>query len=226
MTTEEKAPLATRPEFTSDQIEEGRLLFARDVTFMLSVVNLEQLPPPDRPEICFAGRSNVGKSSLINALTNRKGIARASNTPGRTRELNYFNVDERLNLVDLPGYGYARAPKTEISNWTKLTRMFLRGRAGLRRVFLLIDSRHGIKPSDIELMEMLDDAAVTYQLVLTKADKIKRGELDKVMRRTSRTIVKRPAAHPELMVTSSEKKTGLDDLRAEIATLALPPAGL
>lgn len=226
MTTEEKAPLATTPEFTSDQIEEGRLLFARDVTFMLSVVNLEQLPPPDRPEICFAGRSNVGKSSLINALTNRKGIARASNTPGRTRELNYFNVDERLNLVDLPGYGYARAPKTEISNWTKLTRMFLRGRAGLRRVFLLIDSRHGIKPSDIELMEMLDDAAVTYQLVLTKADKIKRGELDKVMRRTSRTIVKRPAAHPELMVTSSEKKTGLDDLRAEIATLALPPAGL
>ena len=226
MTPPEKAPLATTPEFTSDQIEDGRLLFARDVTFMLSVVKLEQLPAPDRPEICFAGRSNVGKSSLINALTNRKGIARASNTPGRTRELNYFNVDERLNLVDLPGYGYARAPKTEISNWTRLTRMFLRGRAGLRRVFLLIDSRHGIKPSDIELMEMLDDAAVTYQLVLTKSDKIKRAELDKVMRRTSRTIVKRPAAHPELMVTSSEKKTGLDDLRAEIATLALPRAGL
>ena len=226
MTTEEKAPLATTPEFNCAQIEEGRLLFARDVTFMLSVVNLEQLPPPDRPEICFAGRSNVGKSSLINALTNRKGIARASNTPGRTRELNYFNVDERLNLVDLPGYGYAKAPKTDISNWTRLTRMFLRGRAGLRRVFLLIDSRHGIKPSDIELMEMLDDAAVTYQLVLTKTDKLKPGELDKVMRRTSRTIIKRPAAHPELMVTSSEKKTGLDDLRAEIATLALPPTGL
>ncbi len=226
MTVEEKAPLATTPEFTSVQIEEGRLLFARDVTFMLSVVNLEQLPSPDRPEICFAGRSNVGKSSLINALTNRKGLARASNTPGRTRELNYFNVDDRLNLVDLPGYGYARASKVDIANWTKLTRMFLRGRAGLRRVFLLIDSRHGIKPSDIELMEMLDDAAVTYQLVLTKIDKIKRAELDKVMRRTSRTIVKRPAAHPELMVTSSEKKTGLDDLRAEIATLALPPAGV
>lgn len=222
----EKLPLATTPEFTSGQIEEGRLLFARDVTFMLSVVQLEQLPPPDRPEICFAGRSNVGKSSLINALTNRKGLARASNTPGRTRELNYFNVDQRLNLVDLPGYGYARASKSDIANWTKLTRMFLRGRAGLRRVFLLIDSRHGIKPSDIELMEMLDDAAVTYQLVLTKIDKIKRGELDKVMRRTSRTIGKRPAAHPELMVTSSEKKTGLDDLRAEIATLALPPVSL
>jgi len=226
MIEDEKAPLATTPEFTDAQIEAGRLLFAREVLFMLSVVNLDALPPPDRPEICFAGRSNVGKSSLINALTNRKGLARASNTPGRTRELNYFNVDDRLNLVDLPGYGYARAPKTQISNWTKLTRSFLRGRAGLRRVFLLIDSRHGIKPSDIELMEMLDDAAVTYQLVLTKTDKIKRGELDKVMRRTSRTINKRPAAHPELMVTSSEKKTGLDDLRAEIATLALPPTAV
>lgn len=222
----EKAPLATTPEFTDRQIEDGRLLFAREVTFMLSVVNLDALPAPDRPEICFAGRSNVGKSSLINALTNRKGMARASNTPGRTRELNYFNVDDRLNLVDLPGYGYARAPKTQISSWTKLTRSFLRGRAGLRRVFLLIDSRHGIKPTDIELMEMLDDAAVTYQLVLTKTDKIKKAELDKVMRRTSRTIGKRPAAHPELMVTSSEKKTGLDDLRAEIATLALPRAAL
>ena len=222
MSEAEKAPLATTPDFTDEQIEHGRLLFARDVLFMLSVVNLDSLPPANRPEICFAGRSNVGKSSLINALTNRKGLARASNTPGRTRELNYFNVDDRLNLVDLPGYGYARAPKTEISNWTRLTRAFLRGRAGLRRVFLLIDSRHGIKPSDIELMEMLDDAAVTYQLVLTKSDKIKKAELDKVMRRTSRTIGKRPAAHPELMVTSSEKKTGLDDLRAEIATLALP----
>ena len=226
MNDAEKAPLATTPEFTDAQIEDGRLLFAREVLFMLSVVNLDGLPPADRPEICFAGRSNVGKSSLINALTNRKGLARASNTPGRTRELNYFNVDDRLNLVDLPGYGYARAPKAQISNWTKLTRSFLRGRAGLRRVFLLIDSRHGIKPSDIELMEMLDDAAVTYQLVLTKTDKIKRAELEKVMRRTSRTINKRPAAHPELMVTSSEKKTGLDDLRAEIATLALPRAAL
>ena len=222
MSEGETAPLATTPEFTDAQIEDGRLLFARQVGFMLSVVNLNQLPITDRPEICFAGRSNVGKSSLINALTNRKGIARASNTPGRTRELNYFNVDERLNLVDLPGYGYARASKTDIANWTRLTRAFLRGRAELRRVFLLIDSRHGIKPTDIELMEMLDEAAVTYQLVLTKIDKIKKTELDKVKRRTSRTIGKRPAAHPELMVTSSEKKTGLDLLRAEIATLALP----
>ncbi len=222
MSEGETAPLATTPEFTDAQIETGRLLFARQVEFMLSVVNLDQLPLTDRPEICFAGRSNVGKSSLINALTNRKGIARASNTPGRTRELNYFNVDDRLNLVDLPGYGYARASKSDIANWTRLTRAFLRGRAELRRVFLLIDSRHGIKPTDIELMEMLDESAVTYQLVLTKIDKIKTAELDKVKRRTSRTIGKRPAAHPELMVTSSEKKTGLDLLRAEIATLALP----
>lgn len=221
-----KGTLASTPEFTDAQIEEGRLLFARDVEFMLSVVKLDDLPPPDRPEICFAGRSNVGKSTLINALTNRKGLARASNTPGRTRELNYFNVHDRLNLVDLPGYGYAKASKADIKNWTQLTRAFLRGRAGLRRVFLLIDSRHGIKPSDIELMEMLDEAAVIYQLVLTKIDKNKKVDLAKVMRRTSRTIAKRPAAHPELMVTSSEKKTGLDMLRAEIATLALPPASL
>lgn len=226
MSEGETGPLATTPEFTEAQIEDGRLLFARDVDFMMSVVKLEDLPPPNRPEICFAGRSNVGKSSLINALTNRKGLARASNTPGRTRELNYFNVHDRLNLVDLPGYGYARASKSDIKNWTQLTRAFLRGRAGLRRVFLLIDSRHGIKPSDIELMEMLDEVAVIYQLVLTKTDKIKKVELDKVKRRTSRTIGKRPAAHPELMVTSSEKKTGIDLLRAEIASLALPPSSV
>lgn len=216
------APLASAPEFTKAQIEAGRLLFARDVDFMLSVVNLESLPPANRPEICFAGRSNVGKSSLINALTNRKGLARASNTPGRTRELNYFNVHDRLNLVDLPGYGYAKASKSDIKNWTQLTRAFLRGRAGLRRVFLLVDSRHGVKDSDLELMSMLDETAVTYQVVLTKVDKKKSVDLDKTMRKTSRIIAKRPAAHPILMVTSSEKKTGLDMLRAEIATLALP----
>ncbi|WP_427454187.1 ribosome biogenesis GTP-binding protein YihA/YsxC [Litorimonas sp. WD9-15] len=216
------APLASAPDFTKAQIEEGRLLFARDVDFMLSVVNLESLPPANRPEICFAGRSNVGKSSLINALTNRKGLARASNTPGRTRELNYFNVHDRLNLVDLPGYGYAKASKSDIKNWTQLTRAFLRGRAGLRRVFLLVDSRHGVKDSDLELMSMLDETAVTYQVVLTKVDKKKSVDLDKTMRKTSRIIAKRPAAHPILMVTSSEKKTGLDMLRAEIATLALP----
>ena len=187
---------------------------------MLSAVSLETLPPPRLPEICFAGRSNVGKSSLINALTNRKGIARASNTPGRTRELNYFNIDERLHVVDLPGYGYAKASKTDIARWTKLTRQFLRGRANLRRVFLLIDSRHGIKPSDIELMAMLDETAVTYQLILTKIDKLKKGEAEKVYAKTLKAIAKRPAAFPEIIATSSEKKTGIDILRAEIETLA------
>ena len=214
-------------EMTSTQgpskaaIEAGRLLFARDVTFMLSAVSLDTHPPARLPEICFAGRSNVGKSSLINALTNRKGLARASNTPGRTRELNYFNVDERLFVVDLPGYGYAKASKADIARWTKLTRAFLFVRASLRRVFLLIDSRHGIKNNDLELMAMLDETAVTYQIVLTKVDKLKKGELDKVYVKTSAIIAKRPAAFPELVATSSEKKNGLDLLRAEIATLAL-----
>ena len=203
-------------------LEAGRLLFARDVTFMLSAVSLETLPPARLPEICFAGRSNVGKSSLINALTNRKGLARASNTPGRTRELNYFNVDERLFIVDLPGYGYAKASKTDIARWTKLTRAFLFGRASLRRVFLLIDSRHGMKDTDLELMGMLDETAVTYQIILTKIDKLKKGELEKVLAKTQKTISKRPAAFPEVICSSSEKKNGLDELRAEIASLALP----
>jgi len=189
---------------------------------MLSAVSLDTLPPARLPEICFAGRSNVGKSSLINALTNRKGLARASNTPGRTRELNYFNVDERLFVVDLPGYGYAKASKADIARWTKLTREFLFGRASLRRVFLLIDSRHGIKDSDLELMGMLDETAVTYQLIMTKVDKLKKGELEKVLAKTQTAIARRPAAFPEIICTSSEKKRGLDELRAEIATLAMP----
>jgi len=209
-------------EFSKTQIENGRLLFARDVTFMLSAVSLETLPAARLPEICFAGRSNVGKSSLINAVTNRKGIARASNTPGRTRELNYFNVDERLYIVDLPGYGYAKASKSDIARWTKLTRQFLFGRASLRRVFLLIDSRHGLKESDTELMSVLDETAVTYQIILTKTDKLKKGEMDKVLAKTQKAISKRPAAFPNIINTSSETKKGLDVLRAEIATLALP----
>jgi len=203
-------------------IEKGRLLFARDVTFMLSAVSLDTLPPARLPEICFAGRSNVGKSSLINALTNRKGLARASNTPGRTRELNYFNIDERLFIVDLPGYGYAKASKSDIVRWTKLTREFLFGRASLRRVFLLIDSRHGTKENDIELMNMLDETAVTYQIVLTKIDKIKKSEIDEVYIKTAALIAKRPAAYPNIILTSSEKKNGLDELRSTIANIAIP----
>ena len=206
---------------SKNSIEKGRLLFARDVTFMLSAVSLDTLPSARLPEICFAGRSNVGKSSLINALTNRKGLARASNTPGRTRELNYFNIDERLFVVDLPGYGYAKASKSDIAKWTKLTREFLFGRASLRRVFLLIDSRHGTKESDIELMNMLDETAVTYQIVLTKIDKIKKNEIDKVHIKTSALIAKRPAAYPNIILTSSEKKSGLDELRSTIANIAI-----
>lgn len=204
-----------------DYLETGRLLFARSVDFMMSGVSLDTLPPGDMPEVCFAGRSNVGKSSLINALTNQNGLARASNTPGRTRELNYFNADDRIRLVDLPGYGYARASKTDIAKWTTLTRAYLAGRAPLRRIFLLIDSRHGLKDGDREIMAMLDETAVTYQIVLTKVDKIKQADLEKVMNRTERSIAKRPAAHPEIIQTSSVKKSGLDVLQAEIAALAL-----
>ncbi len=207
--------------YSPAQIENGRLLFARPAEFMLSVVALSGLPDPNRPEICFAGRSNVGKSTLINALTGRKNLARASNTPGRTRELNYFSLSDRINLVDLPGYGYAKASKSDIAHWTQLTFAFLRGRAPLRRVFVLIDSRHGIKNNDLELFDMLDEAAVPYQLVLTKSDKLKKGELETVQAQTLAKIKKRPAAHPVVLATSAEKKLGLQDLRAEIAGLAL-----
>ena len=203
-------------------IEQGRLLFSRDVTFMRSAVSLATLPDPGPPEICFAGRSNVGKSSLINALTNVNGLARASNTPGRTRELNYFNMDDRIWLVDLPGYGYARASKVDIAKWNALTKAFLRGRAQLRRVFVLIDSRHGLKDSDFELMDMLDEAAVTYQLIMTKADKIKPPAVVKAVEAAQKRIKKRPAAFPVIIPTSSVKKTGLDLLKGEIASLALP----
>jgi len=203
-------------------LEAGRLLFARPVVFMRSAVSLETLPPATLPEVCFAGRSNVGKSSLINALTNQNGLARASNTPGRTRELNYFVADERIHLVDLPGYGYARASKVDIAQWTALTRAFLAGRSVLRRVFLLVDSRHGFKPGDIDIMAMLDETAVTYQIILTKTDKLKKGELEKVFDKTQTAIARRPAAYPNIISTSAEKKIGLDLLRAEIVSLAEP----
>ncbi len=203
-------------------IEEGRILFARPVEFMLSVVAMEHLPPPDLPEVCFAGRSNVGKSSLINALTGQNKLARASNTPGRTRELNYFNVSSRIRIVDLPGYGYAKASKTDIEKWTRLTRQFLRGRAPLRRVFLLIDSRRGIKDPDDKIMDMLDETAAAYQIVLTKIDKLKKGQLARIEEQVIGKIARRPAAHPQIIITSSEKKLGLSELKAEIGSLALP----
>lgn len=206
--------------FGPDVLEAGRVLCAGPVSFELGVAHLSQLPAGDRSEIAFAGRSNVGKSSLVNGLLGRNKLARSSAEPGRTRELNYFDLGEgRMWLVDLPGYGYAKVSKTQAAAWTKLTRSYLRGRASLRRVFLLIDSRRGIMPPDIEMMDMLDGSAVTYQIVLTKADKLKKGEADKVHAATLAALKKRPAAHPFVHLTSAEKGHGLPDLRAEIYTL-------
>ncbi len=203
---------------TAEELEEGRLLFARGTTFTKGVVNLNGLPSDEVVEVAFAGRSNVGKSSIINALTNTTGLARTSNTPGRTRELNYFDVNGRMNLVDMPGYGYARASKEDVKRWNLLIKQYLKGRANLRRVYILIDSRHGIKDSDIELMEMLDEAAVTYAPVLTKIDKIKKTDLAKVHASVIEKTGKRAAAFPFLIDTSSEKKMGIDSLRACIYT--------
>jgi len=208
-------------EFTAEAIEAGRYFFAQQVDFVKGAVSLSTLPLADRTEIAFAGRSNVGKSSLINALLNRNGLARASNTPGRTRELNYFDLTGRLYIVDLPGYGHAKAPRTEIARWTKLTRDYLRGRATLTRVFLLIDARRGLMKTDEEIMSMLDESAVVYQIVLTKADKASGKERAAALDGLEKALKKRPAAHPVIRETSSEKGTGIPELRAEIAGLAV-----
>ncbi len=207
--------------FTTDHIDAGRRLFGGPSRFLLGVAKLEQLPPERGVEIAFAGRSNVGKSSLINALTGVNGLARASNTPGRTRELNFFDVNEALTLVDMPGYGYAKAPKNEVKQWQAVLRGYLRGRPGLTRAFVLIDSRHGILKADEEMFDLLDEAAVTYQIVLTKADKIKPAELDKMRETVASAVKKHAAAFPEIHATSSEKGTGIPELRAEIAGLLL-----
>lgn len=206
--------------FSGHQIEAGRKLFAGPCDFVMGVAALDQLPEPIGCEVAFAGRSNVGKSSLLNTLTGRKALARTSNTPGRTRELNYFDIGGKLYLVDMPGYGYARAEKKLITKWNDLIRAYLRGRAPLRRVFVLIDSRHGLKAGDLETMELLDEAAVTYQIVLTKADKMKPEPLAKILTSVKQAIARRPAAHPDFHVTSSAKGTGIGELRAEIAVLA------
>ncbi|RMF06921.1 MAG: YihA family ribosome biogenesis GTP-binding protein [Alphaproteobacteria bacterium] len=193
-------------------------LFRRECTFVKGVVRVADLPDGGLPEIAFAGRSNVGKSSLLNALVGRKQLARTSNTPGRTREVNYFLLGDALWLVDLPGYGYAKAPKREVAGWNRLIEDYLRGRASLRRVFLLLDSRHGIKASDRPTLDLMDSSAVSYQAVLTKTDKLKTGELEKVMERTASELARHPAAHPEIIATSAQKGIGLDILRAAILT--------
>ena len=198
--------------------EQGRLLFAQGAEFLKGVVAMNGLPEPDRIEVCFAGRSNVGKSSLINALTGRKGLARASNTPGRTQEINYFTQPGRY-LVDLPGYGYANAPLAVVEKWQKLLKQYLAGRVTLRRAFVLIDSRHGVKKVDDEIMSLLDSAAVTFQVVMTKTDKVKEKDRPKVLEQVRQALSKHPAAYPELVLTSSEKGDGIPTLRSIIATL-------
>jgi len=208
------------PGYTDDEIEAARKAFAGPCDFVKGVVALDGLPPADRIEVCFAGRSNVGKSSLINALTGRKSLARASNTPGRTQEINYFDLGGRLYLVDLPGYGYAEAPRAVVAQWQALLRAYLSGRPTLRRAFVLIDARHGVKPVDAEIMALLDTAAVSYQAVLTKADKPRGGALATVIADVEAALKKRPAAHPEVLVTSSETGAGLAELRAAILALA------
>ena len=201
-----------------DETERARLLFAGRIDFLKSAPSLQFLPDPDFPEIAFAGRSNAGKSSLLNAVTGRKSIARASVTPGRTQELNFFEVGDptRLRLVDMPGYGFAKAPPEVAKKWQRLVRDFLRGRVVLKRVLLLIDARHGIKPPDLEMMTMLDDAAVVYRLVLTKADKIKPTELETVVAATVTEARKHSAAFPDLLVTSAESKAGIEQLRVAV----------
>jgi len=209
--------------YTQSDMERGRLMFAGQVDFVMGAVSLGTLPSADRPEVAFAGRSNVGKSSLVNALTGRKTLARTSNTPGRTQELNYFEMglemDTPAYLVDLPGYGYAKIERKKVNAWTRLVKDYLRGRPNLRRVLLLIDSRHGLKENDREIMHMLDEAAVNYQIVLTKLDKLKVADRDKIVRKTQEDAKKFIACHPVIMATSSEKGWGLQELRAEIGQL-------
>ena len=202
--------------FTEEEIEAARVLFQRQATFVMGAAKIDQLPAPDLPEIAFAGRSNVGKSSLINGLVGMHKLARASNEPGRTREVNFFDLDGKMRLVDLPGYGWAKASKTTVKKFQDLGRDYLRGRVTLKRVYLLIDSRHGLKKVDDEALDALDLAAVSYQIVLTKADKLKKGEGEKMRDKTLKAIAKRPAAFPAVALTSAEKGDGMAELRAEI----------
>jgi GTP-binding protein len=214
-----KLPFPVADEPTAEVEEIGRKLFATGGEFLKGVVAMDGMPPADRMEVCFAGRSNVGKSSLINALTGRKALARASNTPGRTQEINYFTLLESHYLVDLPGYGFANAPVAVVAKWQALLKAYLAGRPSLRRAFVLIDARHGVKSVDDEIMTLLDRSAVPFQTVLTKADKVKDDAREAALDQTREALAKHPAAFPELIVTSSEKGWGIPTLRATIATL-------
>jgi len=210
------------PDLTAADLRRGETLFKGPCIFVKGVVDIDGLPRDGKPEIAFAGRSNVGKSSLINALTGQKSLARVSVTPGRTRELNFFTLGEdgAFYLVDMPGYGYARASKAEVKGWTKLIQDYLKGRRELKRVFLLIDARHGIKESDSDIMTLMDEAAVSYQGVLTKADKPKAADLAAIGSKVASELAKRPAAYPQLIATSARNGSGLPELRAAIAALA------
>lgn len=214
-----KVTFSVAPEPEREEAEAARQLFAGPVDFLKGVVAMDGLPPADRPEVCFAGRSNVGKSSLINALTGRKGLARASNTPGRTQEINYFTLGTQSYLVDLPGYGFAKAPVPVVQKWQTLLKAYLGGRPTLRRAFCLIDSRHGIKPVDHEIMTLLDRSAVPFQVVLTKADKLGPNAIKPVLEQVETELQKHPAAFPQLLVTSSDKGQGIATLRTIIAGL-------
>jgi len=210
----------TGVDHDDEALERGRLLFAQQCDFVLGATTMDQVPETVLPEIAFAGRSNVGKSSLINALTGRKTLARTSNTPGRTRQVNFFDLGAQLMLADLPGYGYAKAPKAEIRQWTGLIDDYLKGRAGLRRACLLIDARHGLKATDREVMKALDTAAVVYQVVLTKCDKLKEAALKARIEEVLGELAKHPAAHPDVIATSARKGDGIAEMRATLAELA------
>ena len=206
-------------ELDESKKELGRLLFSKETSFVKGVVDMPGLPDPDKIEVCFSGRSNVGKSSLINALTGRKGLARASNTPGRTQEINFFYIPDNHYLVDLPGYGYANAPINVVEKWQNLLKRYLAGRQSLRRAFVLVDGRHGVKKVDTEIMSMLDNSAVTFQVVLTKLDKVKEKDRENILEQVRTSLQKHPAAFPEIILTSSEKGLGIQTLRSVIATL-------
>ncbi len=207
----------TELTFSKDELDAGEELFSKPATFVLGVAQLEQLPNSPKSEIAFAGRSNVGKSSILNALVGQNGLARTSNTPGRTQEMNFFNIADRFYLVDLPGYGYAEVSKSKVKSWTQTLKQYLRGRVQLKLACVLVDARHGIKANDEEIMAMLDASAVPYQVVLTKADKLKKTDLQPMFDQVQAALKKHPAAYPTPIMTSSKTADGIDTLRAKIA---------